>query len=590
MRDYDVEKDSQDLGDSQSIWDTQGLVDSQGIIDTEGVSDNEGMIRTGRVRNPGRSRNTGRVRNSGIMTDTEVKKRAWVKSVAIIFLIVMLILTFFSNTIMNRSLPEVAAQYTTSGAITARIRGSGTVIANENFEVKLTGLPRTVSEVPVRVGDEVDIGDLLIKFTGTGTEDLDAAEAVLRNLESELEILELELSLSDGQVAAANRTVQAARNDLTSAQRDLDAIQYNDASYYSAQTASNTAQTELNNAQAAASNAQRDLAVAQAELDSLEEAEFTNPDSVNPVTLETARDKRNEARIAAIIADNARDNAAAAFDAASSAFSIQQDIRTAWQAATAAVRVAQSALDSANAELNAVQQSANVSDAMDAIILREKKIDVEDQKALVERLRETAGTTSISSLVGGVIAAIEIQPGNQAVADEVLMVIEVVDRGYSISFTVPAAQASRVSVGDMAEVDRGWHWRPGEDLRATLVNIRNDPQNPMIQRILRFNITGDVNSGDVLNLILAQRSENYNIIVPNSAIRTDTNGDFVLVVIPRTSPLGNRYIATRADVNILASDDTHTAVSGALTGWDFVITTSSAPIDPGMQVRLVDNP
>ena len=112
----------------------------------------------------------------------------------------------------------------------------------------------------------------------------------------------------------------------------------------------------------------------------------------------------------------------------------------------------------------------------------------------------------------------------------------------------------------------------------------------MANRILRFNITGDVSSGDQLSLVLAQRSENYNIIVPNSAIREDTNGDFVLVVISRNSPLGNRYIATRADVNILARDDTHTAVSGALTGWDFVITTSSAPITPGMQVRLADNP
>jgi len=63
-----------------------------------------------------------------------------------------------------------------------------------------------------------------------------------------------------------------------------------------------------------------------------------------------------------------------------------------------------------------------------------------------------------------------------------------------------------------------------------------------------------------------------------------------LVVVSRSSPLGNRYIATRADVNILATDDTHTAVTGALSGGDFVITTSTAPIDPGMQIRLVDNP
>ena len=38
-------------------------------------------------------------------------------------LAVLLVLTFFSNTIMNRTLPEVATQSVTSGSITARVRG-----------------------------------------------------------------------------------------------------------------------------------------------------------------------------------------------------------------------------------------------------------------------------------------------------------------------------------------------------------------------------------------------------------------------------------------------------------------------------------
>ena len=38
-------------------------------------------------------------------------RRDWVKNAIIIFLAVLLVLTFFSNTIMNYSLPEVAAQY-----------------------------------------------------------------------------------------------------------------------------------------------------------------------------------------------------------------------------------------------------------------------------------------------------------------------------------------------------------------------------------------------------------------------------------------------------------------------------------------------
>ena len=63
------------------------------------------------------------------------RKRELIKSIAIVFLAVLLVLTFFSNTIMNRSLPEVASQSISSGTINARIRGSGTVSANESFEV-----------------------------------------------------------------------------------------------------------------------------------------------------------------------------------------------------------------------------------------------------------------------------------------------------------------------------------------------------------------------------------------------------------------------------------------------------------------------
>ena len=62
--------------------------------------------------------------------EAKVKKREWVKTAAIIFLAVLLVLTFFSNTIMNASLPEVAAQQVSSGAINAKIRGSGTIAAN----------------------------------------------------------------------------------------------------------------------------------------------------------------------------------------------------------------------------------------------------------------------------------------------------------------------------------------------------------------------------------------------------------------------------------------------------------------------------
>lgn len=56
----------------------------------------------------------------------------------------------------------------------------------------------------------------------------------------------------------------------------------------------------------------------------------------------------------------------------------------------------------------------------------------------------------------------------------------------------------------------------------------------------------------------------------------------------KSSPLSNRYIATRVDVQVLAEDDTSAAVSGLSAG-DFVITTSSKPVEAGSQVRMVEN-
>ncbi len=135
-------------------------------------------------------------------------------------------------------------------------------------------------------------------------------------------------------------------------------------------------------------------------------------------------------------------------------------------------------------------------------------------------------------------------------------------------------------------MQNAWYY---SDITATLTQIKNDPENPGKNKILEFNIEGDVTGGQSLSLSVGQKSSNYDMIVPNSAIREDNNGKFILIVESKSSPLGNRYIASRVDVEVLASDDTQSAISGALYGGEFVITTSTKPVEAGKQVRLSDN-
>ena len=88
---------------------------------------------------------------------------------------------------------------------------------------------------------------------------------------------------------------------------------------------------------------------------------------------------------------------------------------------------------------------------------------------------------------------------------------------------------------------------------------------------------------------MGQNSKSYDLVVPNSAVREDNNGKFILIVTSRESPLGNRYIATRVDVQVLDSDDLYTAISGSLSGYEYVITTATKPVSAGMQVRLAED-
>ena len=86
----------------------------------------------------------------------QTNKKDRIKNIAIVFLVIMLLLTFFSNTIMNYSLPEVATQYVQTGTITAKVRGTGKVEASDPYNV-IAKESRVITSVAVKQGDTVTV-------------------------------------------------------------------------------------------------------------------------------------------------------------------------------------------------------------------------------------------------------------------------------------------------------------------------------------------------------------------------------------------------------------------------------------------------
>lgn len=241
---------------------------------------------------------------------------------------------------------------------------------------------------------------------------------------------------------------------------------------------------------------------------------------------------------------------------------------------------AETALNVAKEDMAEIQKELlaeiNLESQNDAIELQIEKI---------EKLEEKAVGATIDAPVDGIVTTLNKIAGEKTQPDETLAVIQPAGKGFTLSFSATTEQAKKLSTGDIAEIQNSWYY---EDVKATLASIKPDTENPAQKKLLTFNVEGDVQSGQSLSLAVGQKSANYELVVPNSAVREDKNGKFILIVESKSSPLGNRYVATRADVEVLAADDTHTAISAGLYGYEYVITTATKPVEAGKQVRLAD--
>ena len=249
------------------------------------------------------------------------------------------------------------------------------------------------------------------------------------------------------------------------------------------------------------------------------------------------------------------------------------------------MRDAEIALQAAYDSLAYAQENNNRSAAQTGVELQSIAEEIRLQQ---EKIKSLAGDESNTVLadVPGTVSTVDCTAGDTVLKNALMATLEVPDMGYTLSFSVTNDQAQRLRVGDTATVSN-YYW--GNSVTATLTTIRTDPKNPQGGKVLVFDLTGDVAAGTELSISVGQKSANYDLVVPNSAVKSDSNGSFVLAVAVKSSPLGNRYTARRVSVEVRANDDNNSAVVGDLSNGDYVITTSSAPIKSGDMVRLADS-
>ena len=596
------------------------------------------------------------------MNENRSKRREWVKTAAIVFLSILLVLTFFSQTILNHSLPEVATKFVQNGSITSKIRGSGNVESGDPYVVEADSkyIGRKVAGINFREGDKVQKGDVLLTLAeGDGTEleeaksalktaeaSVDTAQKALKDAQSDYDetVLKDKISAQDIKNLATYRTqindlrnsLQAAMdrqkpyNDavaqLTKAIEDSMAQktyeeqqnEYANTRVTIAETALPLAETARDDAAGAVTVAEGTVKDIETESETLEADYLLMPENYPDIEekradittrLAAANKTLEEKKTALTKAEEnlkkAQDEVQAATDAkeARNASPLINNIDKAISDYTIQKHANQSQADTIQKEIDQIQGQidelmnkndniAKLQGKQDAIDTAKKDLNaakqsVADAKKKIEELSGENGGAEITADISGTITTINVTSGKK-IDNKEIMVLQPEGMGFYFTLKVPNEQAKLVSVGDKATLVNSWYY---SDMDITLKSIKPDKQDPAKTKVLTFSVAGDsVMVGQNLNISVGQRSQEYDCIIPKSALRNDINGDYVLIIESKSTPLGNRYIARRVDIQILAQDDNQAAVSGALNTWqDYVITTASGPIEAGSQVRITEN-
>jgi len=547
----------------------------------------------------------------------------------------MLVFTVVSRGAESMTTATVQAEKPSSGVITDRVTLTGTIKPMEDLDIALPG-SIYVTAARVEPGQKVEEGDVLLEF------DADDVRDQLQAQKNSLAITKNKLAIAENGAAVDTETAVAnARLALNQAQADYDRQAGKlGVSKARAQADYNTARSELDKAQRnyddAVSKARGELAVAaQAKLDSAQKA------------LDSARDSAAESEASALynyeralergdameiqrlldLLGSARTKGGEAMaDAQRAVFEAQMELDAALRTRDVSdkqgVVSARNSLDSARRSLQSAQRAledakrgeddqlltASLSvekarrdleqakrDTADKLRSAENsalqtlnetialKADIDAQErtvALLEEILDMEG--KLFSPIAGTVQSIA---GTGKTQDRVSVArLARGDAGFYFSAKTTAANAASLAAGDTGTLI---YKSDGRDQRVqadiTDIGAADDDGSVPVKAFLP---EGDYPSGAVGELAIARTGERQSTCVPVSALRSDSGGDYVLVLEEKKTVTGLTYTARRVDVEVVSRDSALVSLQGGLDRDALVVSSASKPIAEGDRVRI----
>ncbi|MFE5317635.1 efflux RND transporter periplasmic adaptor subunit [Paenibacillus sp. NPDC056579] len=229
------------------------------------------------------------------------------------------------------------------------------------------------------------------------------------------------------------------------------------------------------------------------------------------------------------------------------------------------------------------------------------KLDMSIQARKIESIRkDIADKSTLTAPFDGLIDDLQADVGLTSSQGKAVVVLSDLSQGWELETKVDADSANRLITGEtidvkiketvprfvkgkVTEIDQA---DSGGSSNQSQSQSQNQNSTSSMKLVTVAISDPKLIGGEQAEFQVSRKVGTPKPLVPKSAIKTDSQGEYIYTVEETKRPLGNEFRVRKKYVHTEDSDETNAILNGMISPDEKIVTETSEPISDGDQVRL----
>ncbi len=199
------------------------------------------------------------------------------------------------------------------------------------------------------------------------------------------------------------------------------------------------------------------------------------------------------------------------------------------------------------------------------------------QEKLVKLLEDDG---RVYATKAGRVNQINLQEGQSISSGSELCKIGITDKGYRVEVSVDS-KIDFIAIGDEVEMTVPSLQRI--DVKGMIKEIKKESKEQKVEIVVN---EPNLQGGEKVKVRFAQKSKEEYKMISYAALHKDEKGYFIYLLKQTSTPLGDDYIVTRHNVNVIDYTESYAAISDMLQDNEFILVSSEKAVKVGERVKV----